>query len=309
MYQLITTSHFEWQLARFQRSHPELRRRIAQTLVELERDPFQPHLHLHPLAGRLAGLHAVSVTYAYRIVLTIQVSEREITLLNIGSHDEVYRECRLSVTPHRPYAVSDRIGNDIHYSPSYNDQMKDATYAGLVTIEEYLRIEEASPLRHEYVSGVLYAMTGGIRRHSAIVGNLYVAILPESRRHGCDLYPGDVKTQVNADRIYYPDLIATCDPDDRDPLIVAMPCLVIEILSPSTEATDRREKASAYRTIDSLRSYLIVHQDQVRVEHYFRDKHDVWNLEFVTEGSVTLRCPAMALQLADIYDRLPAPDR
>jgi addiction module RelE/StbE family toxin len=91
MYQLVVTSHFERQLARFQRAHPELRRRIAQTLRGLEQDPLQPHLRLHPLSGQLAGLHAVRVTHAYRIVLTIRISEREITLLSIGSHDEVYR--------------------------------------------------------------------------------------------------------------------------------------------------------------------------------------------------------------------------
>jgi mRNA interferase YafQ len=91
MYQLISTRHFERQLARFERAHPELRRRVAQALRDLEHDPFQPHLRLHALSGNLAGLHAVSVTYAYRIVLTLQISEREITLLNIGSHDEVYR--------------------------------------------------------------------------------------------------------------------------------------------------------------------------------------------------------------------------
>jgi mRNA-degrading endonuclease YafQ of YafQ-DinJ toxin-antitoxin module len=91
MYQLIVTRHFERQLSRFQRAHPELRRRIAQTLRDLEQNPFQPQLRLHALSGQLAGLHAVSVTYAYRIVLTLRLSEREIVLLSIGSHDEVYR--------------------------------------------------------------------------------------------------------------------------------------------------------------------------------------------------------------------------
>lgn len=91
MYQLTVTRRFERQPARFERAHPELRRRIAQTLRDLEQDPFQTHLRLHALSGQLAGLHAVNLTYAYRIVLTLQISEREITLLNIGSHDEVYR--------------------------------------------------------------------------------------------------------------------------------------------------------------------------------------------------------------------------
>ncbi|HYI16430.1 MAG TPA: Uma2 family endonuclease [Thermomicrobiales bacterium] len=184
----------------------------------------------------------------------------------------------------------------------------DVIYDRLVSVDEYLRIEEVSPLRHEYVSGVLYAMTGGTKRHSAIVGNLYVAVRPEARKRDCDIFPGDVKVQISADRIYYPDLIVACDPDDRDPLISRSPCLVVEILSPSTESIDRREKASAYRTLESIRSYLIVYQDEVRVEHYYRDDNDAWNLEFVTEGAVALRCPPMDLRLDDIYDRLPSPD-
>lgn len=182
--------------------------------------------------------------------------------------------------------------------------MKDTTDAGLISVEEYLRIEEASPLRHEYVSGVLYAMTGGTKRHSEIIGNLYVSIRPEARRQGCRVFPGDVKAQINADRIYYPDLIVSCDSADQDPLIAGLPCLAVEVLAPSTESTDRREKASAYRALDSLRSFLIVYQDEVRAEHYFRDERGEWTLEFLTEGAVRLRCPRMELRLADIYDGL-----
>jgi mRNA-degrading endonuclease YafQ of YafQ-DinJ toxin-antitoxin module len=91
MFQLYLTSRFERQAAEFVHSHPDPRGRLAQTLIDLENDPFQPHLRLHPLKGELAGLHAVRVTFGYRITLTLRVSEQEITLLDIGSHDEVYR--------------------------------------------------------------------------------------------------------------------------------------------------------------------------------------------------------------------------
>ncbi|HEX5163849.1 MAG TPA: Uma2 family endonuclease [Thermomicrobiales bacterium] len=183
--------------------------------------------------------------------------------------------------------------------------MNDTTDTGLVSVEEYLRIEEVSPIKHESVSGVLYAMMGGTKAHSEILGNIYAAIRPEARRNRCRIFPGDVKAQVDAERIYYPDLIVACDPDDRDPLITRNPCLVVEILSPSTQSIDRREKASTYRTIASLRSYLIVDQDEMRVEHYYRNDDDAWTLEFVTEGAVTLRCPPMELWLDDIYEELP----
>ncbi len=79
---------------RFFRKHPDLEPRYLQIIEALERDPFQPSLRLHPLRGRLEGTHAVSLTYAYRITLTLAISERTITLLDIGSHDEVYGRAR-----------------------------------------------------------------------------------------------------------------------------------------------------------------------------------------------------------------------
>ncbi len=88
---LIATRHFERRLERFRRAHPDLRQRLGRVLLDLETDPFQRHLRLHPLRGELEGLHAISVTYSYRLTLTLKVVEREIVLLDIGSHDEVYR--------------------------------------------------------------------------------------------------------------------------------------------------------------------------------------------------------------------------
>lgn len=90
MFVLVRTSHFDRRLTRIARTHPELRLRLAQVFRDLESDPFQPHLRLHPLSGDLAGLHAVSVTFAYRITLTLRLAAGEIILLDIGTHDEVY---------------------------------------------------------------------------------------------------------------------------------------------------------------------------------------------------------------------------
>lgn len=90
-FSLVATHQFERRLDRFRRAHPELRARLAQTFLDLEVDPFQPHLHLHPLRGRLEGLHAVSLTHRYRLTVTVQITEWEIVLIDIGTHDEVYR--------------------------------------------------------------------------------------------------------------------------------------------------------------------------------------------------------------------------
>jgi mRNA-degrading endonuclease YafQ of YafQ-DinJ toxin-antitoxin module len=90
-YTLLTTSRFERNARKLRRVSPDLSSRFDRVLNDLIVDPFQPRLRLHALRGELDGLHAVSVTCSHRIILTLLVSEREITLLDIGTHDEVYR--------------------------------------------------------------------------------------------------------------------------------------------------------------------------------------------------------------------------
>jgi mRNA-degrading endonuclease YafQ of YafQ-DinJ toxin-antitoxin module len=91
MYLLLTTGHFDRRVVKVTRAHPELKKPLAKALNNLETNPFLSSLRLHPLSGELEGLHAVSVTHAYRITLTLRVTKKEIVLLDIGSHDEVYR--------------------------------------------------------------------------------------------------------------------------------------------------------------------------------------------------------------------------
>lgn len=91
MWALVATAGFERRLARFRRLHPALRPRLARLLEDLEADPFALHLRLYPLRGELSGLHAVRVTQGYRVILNVRADERELVLLDIGAHDEVYR--------------------------------------------------------------------------------------------------------------------------------------------------------------------------------------------------------------------------
>ena len=88
---LVTTASFERRAKKFLLKRPELRQQLAEALARLSADPFDPALRLHALSGKLKGLQAVSLTYSYRLTLTLQITEREILLLDIGSHDEVYR--------------------------------------------------------------------------------------------------------------------------------------------------------------------------------------------------------------------------
>ena len=91
MFTLVWTTRFTRSAESFAQRHPELRAKFAGVLRDLERDPFQPHLKYHPLSGKLKGFQAVSITFSYRIILTLEIADKEIILLDIGSHDEVYR--------------------------------------------------------------------------------------------------------------------------------------------------------------------------------------------------------------------------
>jgi mRNA-degrading endonuclease YafQ of YafQ-DinJ toxin-antitoxin module len=91
MYTLLWTAHFTRSAKKFAKRHPELRKKVAAILRDLEKDPFQPHLEYHHPGGRQTGIEAVSITDSYRITLTVVITKKEIMLLDIGAHDEVYK--------------------------------------------------------------------------------------------------------------------------------------------------------------------------------------------------------------------------
>jgi addiction module RelE/StbE family toxin len=91
MYTLVWTAHFTRDARKFVKRHPELKKKVALILRDLEKDPFQPHLDYHHLGGKQTGVQAVSITDSYRITMTVIITKKEIILLDIGSHDEVYK--------------------------------------------------------------------------------------------------------------------------------------------------------------------------------------------------------------------------
>jgi Uma2 family endonuclease len=158
------------------------------------------------------------------------------------------------------------------------------------------------------VGGMVYAMVGATKRHNRVIGNISARLLGASRGGPCRVYTEAVKLRVE-DVIYYPDVMVACGPEgeDEDPLIEEAPCLVVEVASPSTESIDRREKMLAYRSIPTLRAYLIVAQDDRRVERYWRGEDGEWRQgEAVGEGSkVPIPCPGpMEITLSEIYEGL-----
>lgn len=175
-----------------------------------------------------------------------------------------------------------------------------------MTVEEYLCLEERSDVRHEYVAGESHAMVCASRRHGMIVTNIAGHLWTALRGSRCETHTNDVKVQVAEDMIYYPDVVVTCDPDDSDPLIVTSPTLVVEVLSPTTATTDRREKMIYYREMSSLLCYLIVHQVKRRIEQHWRDNTgDMWEFSLQLETlTKEIRIPGVDVSLTfdEIYE-------
>jgi Uma2 family endonuclease len=172
-----------------------------------------------------------------------------------------------------------------------------------ISVEEYLALEATSAVRHEYVSGAVHALAGGSKRHALIVSNLVAWLRPAARGRGCRVYAADVKLRAASDVFYYPDVIVACGPDQGGALIETAPCLLVEVLSDSTAAIDRREKLHAYKQIPSLRSYLIVHQPDGRIERHWRDADGVWwTADLVKAGEIPLPEIDATLSLESAYE-------
>lgn len=175
---------------------------------------------------------------------------------------------------------------------------------GPLSLDEYFELEQASSVRHEYVGGQIFAMAGASDRHNRLAGNIY-ALLWTAMRGGtgtCRIYVSDMKVKVSDDQIFYPDVMVTCDPSDTGEYIKEKPCLIIEVLSPSTASSDLREKLVAYRRLESLNAYVVLYQDEMRAIRHWRDDRGAWwHAEVSGDGIVAFPCPELELTLAEIY--------
>lgn len=176
----------------------------------------------------------------------------------------------------------------------------------LLSEAEYLAMEEESRIRHEFVNGEMYAMSGGTQRHNRIALNMAAALLSALRGKPCQVFVNDVKLNVaRGEAYYYPDLMVVCGESYRtagDAKSVTDPVLVVEVLSPSTENIDRREKLAAYRRLRSLVEYVLISQDQRQVEIYRRQGDIGWfYLSFEADDDVMLSSLDITVPIPDIY--------
>ena len=182
--------------------------------------------------------------------------------------------------------------------------------------DEYLALERKSKYRSEYVNGRIFAMSGASREHNLISGNIFAEIRSQLRGRDCEVYVGDMRVKVGPMGMYtYPGVVAVCgEPRFEDPQVDTLvnPTVIVEVLSPSTEAYDRGEKFAHYRRLDSLLDYVLVAQDRVLIEHFSRHgaKGDVWVFSAISDldGTLDLHSIGCVLAVGEVYDRVSAPE-
>jgi len=170
---------------------------------------------------------------------------------------------------------------------------------------EYLAYEENSPIKHEFLYGQAFAMAGASEIHNLIVANLIATIRPVLRGTSYRVFPSDMKLSIAAadNATYYPDIMVVCDPTDNNPYVKQQPCLLIEVLSPSTAAIDRREKLLNYQKLPSLQEYVLVSQTEMQVELFRRDTDGGWLTKSLsTNETLHLASIDFNISLAEIYE-------
>lgn len=179
------------------------------------------------------------------------------------------------------------------------------------SIEDYLEGEQHTDIKHEYLGGQIVAMGGASDRHGLIGLSLAALLHPHARSKACQLFMGDMKVRVDHDGdsyFYYPDLLLSCNPADKEHAYYRRhPCLLVEVLSPTTERIDTREKLLAYRLLPSLREYLLLRQDRGQADLYQWSDEGRWQHHVLgqPDDALALRCLDAAVSLRDVYADVP----
>ncbi|MGH8017148.1 MAG: Uma2 family endonuclease [Opitutaceae bacterium] len=176
----------------------------------------------------------------------------------------------------------------------------------LLSVAEYFAAEERGEIRHEYIGGRLYAMAGSTAAHNTIILNVAGALRQRLRSGGpCKVFVNDIKVRLRIageDLFYYPDIVVTCHPIGAKDHFTRFPTVIFEVLSDSTELTDRREKLTNYRQCDTLEEYILV--DQYRREVTQHRRNDGWASLLITADDAAVELPSLntSIALAEIYD-------
>ena len=176
-----------------------------------------------------------------------------------------------------------------------------------MTPQEYLEWEATQELRYEYIDGEVVAMTGGTKPHNRIALNLATSLDGFLTEKGCDIYIADVKVQIaSLNSYHYPDIVVTCDSRDKESNEwVEYPCLIVEVLSPSTEAFDRGNKFNRYRQLSTLKEYVLVQSTEMSVDCFRKNEQGLWvYYHYTAKEILTLECLGFSIAVEDLYRRV-----
>ncbi|MCI0357409.1 MAG: Uma2 family endonuclease [Planctomycetaceae bacterium] len=184
--------------------------------------------------------------------------------------------------------------------------MTAAEKLNLISVEDYLAGELVSPIKHEYVAGVVYAMAGARNAHNIIAGNAFAALHTRLRGRRCRPFNSDTKVRVRLPshvRFYYPDASVVCDQNPPDDSFQDDPVVIVEVLSKKTRRIDEGEKKDAYLTIPTLAAYLLVEQESAAVVAYRRTEQGfVREVHAGRSAVIPLAAIGAELPLAEVYE-------
>jgi len=188
----------------------------------------------------------------------------------------------------------------------YPDCMSGAPRLDLISVEDYLAGELVSPVKHEYIGGVVYAMAGGRNQHNLIATNVLAILHSRLQGSRCRSFNSDTKIRIQLPRqirFYYPDVSVICRPNPPNDSFQDEPVLVVEVLSRKTRRIDEGEKKDAYLTIPSLSAYLLIEQESPLVVVHRRANGDfVREIHAGLNAVIPLAEIGTELPLAEIYE-------
>lgn len=177
-----------------------------------------------------------------------------------------------------------------------------------ISVEDYLAGEETSPVKYEYVYGEVYAMAGTSDNHNRIVVNLITLLSTHLRDSPCEPFSGDIKVRVSPHVYYYPDVLVSCEENAENPYFRNEPILIVEVISPSTQEIDRREKLLFYQQMPSVQEYVVVEQQKILIEIHRRQTDGHWITYYFShenaDEEIEFQSVELTMTLGEIYRRV-----
>jgi Uma2 family endonuclease len=181
-----------------------------------------------------------------------------------------------------------------------------------ITDEEYLRIERQAFEKGELIGGEIVAMAGASERHNVISSNIFGELWTRTKNSECRAFSSDMRVKAKKGNYYYPDVVVVCgerkfEDNKKDVLLNAR--VIIEVLSKSTKLKDRNEKLDSYMSLESLTDYVLVDQDERRIEHFVKINEKEWHVRLLTENADKLLLESIKCEVLveEIYREIVFP--